>query len=98
MVKVRRDAEIVRIAAASRALELKAKHSSYEYEEILKEVLTSLEYDEPRGNTNSNISAVAAVDRVLKLKKEYPKYTNKQLIQKMIDDSKKSFVNEEENE
>jgi hypothetical protein len=98
MVKKNRDAEILMIAAASRALEIKAEHPSYEFEEILKKVMVSLDYGELRGDRESKIKAIAAIDRVLKLKRQYPKLTNKQLIQKLVDDSKKNFVNEEQNE
>jgi hypothetical protein len=93
MVKINRGREVVMIAAASRALEIKVKHPSWEYEEILPEVIRSLEYDEPRGDTEAKINAVAAVDKILKLRRENPKLTNKQLVQKLVDDSRKSFVN-----
>jgi hypothetical protein len=94
MVKINRGREVVMIAAASRALEIKAQHPSWEYEEILKEVIRTLEYDEPRGDTEAKISAVSAVDKVLKLKQGFPKLTNKQVVQKLVDNSKKSFIGE----
>lgn len=95
MVNIRKNSEFAMIAAASRALEIKAAHPGFESEEILKEVVKSMQYGRVRSDVESNIGAVAAVDRVLKLKREFPKYTNKQLVQKLVDDSKKSFVNSE---
>ena len=82
-----KDAEIAIVGAVSKALQIMNKDPYISPEEIIQNVMSSIE-----AKSEAKISAVASVNNAIKLKRYDKNLTDRQIIQQAVSDYKKFII------
>lgn len=87
------DIEIAIVSAASKALELLNKDPYVSFEEIIQNVMRSID-----ANSDIKIKAIAAVNDIVKMRRQFKNLSDKQIIQNYIESLPKGNESEENTE
>lgn len=82
-----KDAEIAIVGAVSKALQLMNKNPNISSEEVIQEVMSSLD-----AKSSAKIYAIASVNNAIKLKRHDTSMTDRQITQQAVSDYKKFLL------
>lgn len=82
-----KDAEIAIVGAVSKALQLINKNPNISSEEVIQEVMSSID-----AKANAKIYAIASVNNAIKLKRHDSSMTDRQITQQAVSDYKKFLI------
>ena len=86
-----KDAEIAIVGAVSKALQLMNKNPNISSEEIIQEVMSSIQ-----AKSTAKIYAVASVNNAIKLRRHDKGMTDRQITQQAVSDYKKFLIENSE--